>query len=122
MISVDDFQEIGQSEWLYVPKKRKCFGREGQTLQEFVDEWNFSRQNPPTEPTQDELNAAAVAKLFSRQNDILKALGMVCLQLGNQVRALQAHTGLTRAELKALEGANAVTPSQFKEYVKGLMT
>lgn len=88
--------------------------REGLT---FADYWNRRARVW----TQDELNAAEVEALFSRQNDIIKALGTVCLQLGNQVRALQAHTGLTRAELKALEAANAVTAEQFRQYVKGLM-
>ena len=60
----------------------------------------------PRRPTQDEIDEAQTA-LVERQGTIIKALATAIYTLANDVRAL--------------EGKNSITPTQFRNYIKGLL-
>ena len=60
----------------------------------------------PTPPTQDEIDEAQTAQI-ERQGTIIKALATAIYTLANDVRAL--------------EGKNSITPTQFRNYIKGLL-
>lgn len=101
--TIDEWQEIEPGRWAHTghPEDGVITLSDGLS---FPDYWAKRAKVW----TQDEINAAEVEALFSRQNDIIKALGTVCFHLANDVRELK--------------GQKPVTAAQFRTYLKGLMT